>query len=100
MIGYNRRMRAWLLGFVLLGACAAQEAAAPADLSTLADAGNASDGGLPLFAACTSHDQCASGLCHFYPARAASFCSKPCTTAADCPAPSPGCNMMNVCRIQ
>jgi hypothetical protein len=57
-------------------------------------------GGLAGFLApCSANADCASMLCHYYPGVGSSFCSKPCSTAADCPAPSPGCNGMGVCRI-
>ena len=41
---------------------------------------------------------CMAGLeCFNFPARG-NYCTKTCEMAADCPAPSAGCNMMGVCR--
>jgi hypothetical protein len=65
--------------------------AAPADAS--------GDGGAPFLGPCMANSDCASMVCHYYPGVGGSFCTKPCTTAADCPPPSPGCNGMGVCRI-
>jgi hypothetical protein len=45
-----------------------------------------------------SGEACASGLvCFDFPAKGAA-CTKTCSTASDCPAPSPGCNNMGVCK--
>jgi hypothetical protein len=95
-----------LLAVVCLLACACGDTGTPTNATdacaTCADAATdgGSDGGLPLFAVCTRNEDCASMVCHYYPARNTSYCTKPCTTATDCPPPSPGCNMMGVCRIQ
>lgn len=54
----------------------------------------------PLFAPCTTNDECESGLC-FELGMGQRICTKPCTAATaatDCPAPSPGCNNKGVCR--
>ena len=79
------------------------------DLSTtdgpIADLGGApsADGGkLPFLSQCSSNNQCEGGVCGNFPAKGAMFCSRPCTVAtaaADCPAPSPGCNNMGICRV-
>jgi hypothetical protein len=97
------------LGALLGGACdgsgpvATDAASPPVDAATSDGAssdGASSDGGLPLFAQCTANADCASGICHYYPARATSYCTKPCTTDGDCPPPSPGCTLvMGVCRV-
>jgi hypothetical protein len=81
-------------------ACAScTDAAAPGDAASSNDlAGADASGLLPFMARCTDNGQCASGLCHPYPARGASFCTIPCTRDGDCPAPSPGCNGMGVCK--
>lgn len=42
--------------------------------------------------------QCPAGTsCDDFPAKGP-HCSKPCKVATDCPPPSPGCNMMGVCK--
>jgi hypothetical protein len=46
---------------------------------------------------CVSGDQCATGVCGVFPAKG-NRCTVPCKTAMDCPPPSPGCNMMGVCK--
>ncbi len=61
------------------------------------------DGGkLPLYAACSSSDQCESGICNSYPAKGGSFCVNACTPddqATTCPPPSTGCNHMGFCKV-
>jgi hypothetical protein len=52
---------------------------------------------LPFMAECTTSAQCESMLCFQYNT-GASLCSKKCTTDNDCPAPSPGCNNMGICK--
>jgi hypothetical protein len=62
---------------------------------------DASDGGLMFMSACSmaaGAPQCPKGTsCDDFPAKGP-HCSKPCTEATDCPAPSTGCNMMGVCK--
>lgn len=54
---------------------------------------------LPLGAPCWDNAQCASGTCFDYAVKG-TFCTKPCTSDADCPSPTfMGCNAMGVCRI-
>jgi hypothetical protein len=53
---------------------------------------------LPLYWPCWDNAQCASGICYDYKAKG-QFCTKACTSDADCPAPSPGCNGMGFCRV-
>jgi hypothetical protein len=59
------------------------------------------DGGLSFMSPCSTAvgaPQCPPGTsCDDFPAKG-QFCSKPCKVAMDCPAPSPGCNMMGVCK--
>jgi len=52
---------------------------------------------LPLGAPCWENAQCASDMCFDYAVKG-TFCSRTCTSNADCPAPSLGCNGMGVCR--
>jgi hypothetical protein len=63
------------------------------------DAGG--DGGLMFMSACSMEPgapQCPPGTsCDAFPAKGP-HCSKPCKEATDCPAPSPGCNMMGICK--
>lgn len=53
---------------------------------------------LPFGASCWDNAECASDLCFDYKVRG-TFCTRICTTNADCPPPSPGCNGMGVCRM-
>ena len=54
---------------------------------------------LPLGAPCWDNAQCASGICFDYAVKG-TFCTKTCSTNADCPTPPfMGCNAMGVCRI-
>jgi hypothetical protein len=70
--------------------------AAPPDAS---DSGG--DGGLSFMSSCSTaagSPPCPPGTsCDDFPAKG-QFCSKPCTEATDCPPPSPGCNMMGICK--
>jgi hypothetical protein len=52
---------------------------------------------LPMGASCWDNAQCASGICFDYAVKG-QFCTVRCTTNADCPPPSLGCNGMGVCR--
>jgi hypothetical protein len=52
---------------------------------------------LPFLSACEGDEQCASGLCHLFAAKG-QFCTKPCGGDNDCEPPSPGCNMMGICK--
>jgi hypothetical protein len=71
------------------------------------EGGDASDGGgcngpvLAFMCVCSmavGSPPCAPGTsCYDFPAKG-QFCSKPCKEATDCPAPSPGCNMMGECK--
>ena len=56
-------------------------------------------GGLSFMSPCDpTHDECPVGTtCDAFSAKGP-HCSKPCTVATDCPAPSTGCNMMNICK--
>jgi hypothetical protein len=54
--------------------------------------------GLGFGASCWDNAQCASDLCFDYKVRG-TFCTQVCTTNADCPSGSPGCNGMGVCRV-
>lgn len=63
------------------------------------DAHDASTGGAFL-APCGANGACseASNVCFAFPSKG-QICTKKCTTASDCPAPSPGCTPSNgVCR--
>ncbi|HEY8038529.1 MAG TPA: hypothetical protein VIF15_01995 [Polyangiaceae bacterium] len=52
---------------------------------------------LPQGASCLDNAQCASGMCFDFAVKG-QFCSQACDGAHPCPAPSPGCNGMGVCR--
>jgi hypothetical protein len=58
--------------------------------------------GLPFGSHCTANSECESDFCNAYPAKGGSFCTNHCTAATaakDCPPPSPGCNMMQACKM-
>jgi hypothetical protein len=61
----------------------------------------AGDGGLSFMSPCSQAagaPQCPSGTsCDNFPAKGP-HCSKPCHVPTDCPAPSPGCNLMGICK--
>lgn len=66
--------------------------------------GGASTGGaggsgslLPFMAECTMSSQCATMLCFQYNT-GPMLCSKQCANDGECPAPSPGCNNMGICK--
>jgi hypothetical protein len=65
------------------------------------DAGGGGDatGGLAFLSPCDpSSDMCPPGTsCDSFPAKGP-HCSRPCKVATDCPPPSPGCNMMGICK--
>lgn len=48
--------------------------------------------------ACASTEQCMTGLICFNFNAKGMFCTHDCTAAADCAAPSTGCNGMGVCK--
>ncbi len=60
--------------------------------------GGAGGGGLlPFMAACTTDEECETGLCYDFPAKGM-FCSHSCSGPGDCQPPSPGCNGMGICK--
>jgi hypothetical protein len=63
--------------------------------------GGEGDGGLMFMSACNTapgSPMCPPGTsCDDFPAKGP-HCSKPCKEATDCPPPSPGCNMMGICK--
>lgn len=67
------------------------------DAASGASGGADGGGSLPFMSPCDANEECETGLCHVYNAKG-TFCSKPCESASDCPPPSPGCNMMGVCK--
>jgi hypothetical protein len=83
------------------GACDCSGVLPGADGSAATDGGGegGSDGGLlPFLAPCSSDAQCVTGHCFPFNAKGP-HCSQPCTTDQDCPAPSPGCSGMGVCKV-
>lgn len=63
-------------------------------------AGGMAEGGaalLPFMADCDEDGQCETGLCYLFPAKGP-HCSKACGEDGDCEPPSPGCNMMGICK--
>jgi len=65
------------------------EDAGPPDVSVLAS----------FLAVCTVDAECESGLCYAFNAKGP-HCTIACNGDADCPAPSPGCSHMGVCKAQ
>lgn len=51
----------------------------------------------PLYAPCWDNAQCTTGICFEFGPKG-QFCTETCSSNADCPAPSLGCNGMGVCR--
>ena len=66
-----------------------------------AGGGGGGAGGAPALLAfmetCSKDEECETGLCHTFNAKGPK-CSMPCQSDGDCPSPSPGCNMMGVCK--
>ncbi len=60
-------------------------------------AGDADSGLLPVLTPCETNAQCATGLCFPFNAKGPE-CTEPCSVDSDCPAPSPGCSNMKVCK--
>ena len=52
---------------------------------------------LPFMAECEEDPQCETGVCHPFNAKGP-HCSHACEMDADCEQPSPGCNMMGICK--
>ena len=94
-------------GFGACGSCGLVPT--PAGSTTLAcgepegggDGGAGGAGGAPpllgFLETCEGDEQCETGLCHTFNAKGPK-CSMPCQNDGDCPSPSPGCNMMGVCK--
>jgi hypothetical protein len=70
-----------------------------ADASGEADAPADAASGGAYMTPCGANDACAGAgsICSSFVGRG-KICTKPCTQATDCPAPSPGCNMQGICR--
>jgi hypothetical protein len=87
------------------GACDCSLDASPylpeAGVEASPDAAEAGDGGLMFMSPCSmaaGAPQCPTGTsCDEFPAKGP-HCSKACKEATDCPPPSPGCNMMGICK--
>ena len=67
-------------------------------------AGGAGEGGsggsaalLPFMSECEEDAECETGVCHPFNAKGP-HCSHACEMDTDCEPPSPGCNMMGVCK--
>jgi hypothetical protein len=101
-----------MLVATMLGACMPAGDPTTSDMGSPGSGKFATDGGgdivipdggkVPYLGACTTNDQCESGVCNAYPAKGGSFCTNPCTVATqaqDCPPPSPGCNHMGSCKV-
>ena len=53
----------------------------------------------PFLAICKGSAECESGICYNFNAKGP-HCTIACNADADCPAPSPGCSHMGVCKAQ
>lgn len=83
--------------FGACGHCGAVPSATTAACEGGAGGGGGSDGLLGFMETCTEDQECETGLCHKYNAKGPK-CTIPCQADGDCPCPSPGCNMMGVCK--
>ena len=64
------------------------------------DAGPVEGGTLGAFlASCTVNAECASNVCFTFNSKGP-HCTIPCNADMECPAPSPGCSHMGVCKAQ
>jgi hypothetical protein len=62
--------------------------------------GNGEGGGgalLPFMSECEEDEECDTGVCHDFNAKGP-HCSHACEMDTDCEQPSPGCNMMGICK--
>ena len=98
----------WLILVMCLGlaACGGDDEPAPdamalgpdADPSAPDAGASACMGTTPLYDSCTTNEECADFcLCYTF-GMGQMICTKACTMDTDCPAPSPGCNGMGICR--
>jgi hypothetical protein len=72
----------------------------PGAAAPLTDAGPGDAGVLaPFLAICAVSAECESGICYAFNAKGP-HCTIACNADADCPAPSPGCSHMGVCKAQ
>jgi hypothetical protein len=53
---------------------------------------------IPFCSPCEEDIECETGLCYPFNAKG-KHCTHPCRGDGDCEPPSPGCNMMGVCKI-
>ncbi len=98
-------LRAWALTLALGSGIVGVVAACGEDTTTPVgnDGGTSTvTGSIGFLEPCTANAECMTGLCYRYNmATVGMRCSKTCTmatAAADCPAPSSGCNNMGVCK--
>jgi hypothetical protein len=57
----------------------------------------AAPGSRQYMESCTSDTECVTHVCGSFPSRG-NKCTKACTSSADCPPPSPGCNPQAICK--
>ncbi|MFS8067836.1 MAG: hypothetical protein ACMG6S_15850, partial [Byssovorax sp.] len=83
------------------GACdcsGATPGAESADAGTSGDSGPAEAGALGAFlAGCAVNADCESNVCFTFTSKGP-HCTIACNADAECPAPSPGCSHMGVCK--
>jgi hypothetical protein len=61
------------------------------------EGGGGSGGLLGFMETCAADSECETGYCHNFNAKGPK-CTMSCQVDSDCPCPSPGCNMMGVCK--
>lgn len=83
------------------GACdcsGATPGAESMDAGAAGDSGPAEAGALGAFLAdCAVHADCESDVCFNFTSKGP-HCTRACSADAECPAPSPGCSHMGVCK--
>ena len=80
-------------GTIPVGAGVLVEAGPDVDAEAAAEGGKAG-----FLTTCSDDVDCESNLCFAFNAYGP-HCSTPCSKTTDCPAPSPGCSMMGVCKL-
>ena len=82
------------------GACDCSGATPGAESVDAGDSGPAEAGALGAFlASCAVNADCESDICFTFTSKGP-HCTLSCSADAECPAPSPGCSHMGVCKAQ
>jgi hypothetical protein len=88
---------AFVLAFVVAMSLVSLTACGDDGGGDAADAAMCTPGQTALYATCTINSDCDTCICHSYN-MSGLLCSMSCMGDGDCPAPSPGCNMMGICK--